>query len=253
MKGYDLLVKHIPELNKTAGKYKLAGIGFGVFALTTTYFIITDQIPTWTIDSQIVVMALGFLFVSRMFTQKKAFIEKYKDMAYSYAFGRFAVPGLAIIFAAIVHIAYMNGPKFTQPTFVMITTILGWYLLIVGALLWIRSAFTIGLDQLAMLYVYFPEEGDMKNSNIYGILRHPVYAGALRVCIGLALLNTGIYALSFAILLPLGLTGWIRLVEEKELIERFGGSYLDYRNSTPAFWPRVRDAGRFYRFLMTGN
>ncbi|HET7145531.1 MAG TPA: methyltransferase [Anaerolineales bacterium] len=253
MKGYDVLLKHVPELNKRSGKYKFAGIGFGAFALTTAYFIITDQIPTWTIDSQIVVMALGFLLVSRLFTRKKALIEKFKDMAYSYAFGRFALPGLAVIFAAIVHIAYMNGPKFTQPTFVTISTVLGWYLLIVGALLWIRSAFTIGLDHLAMLYVYFPEEGGMKNTNIYGVLRHPVYAGALRVCIGLALLNTGIYALSFAILLPLGFTGWIRLVEEKELIERFGGSYLDYRRRIPAFWSRFRDIGHFFTFLFTGR
>lgn len=203
MKGYDILVKHVPKLNESSGKYKFAGIVSAAFAVTTAYFIITDKIPTWTIDSQIVVMALGFLLVSRLFTQKQAFIEKYKEMAYAYAFGRFALPGLAIIFAAIVHIAYMNGPKFTQPTFVTITTILGWYFLFVGTLLWIRSVFTIGLDHLAMLYVYFPEEGSMKNTNIYGILRHPVYAGALRVCIGLALLNTGIYALSFVILLPL--------------------------------------------------
>lgn len=253
MKGYDVLVKHVPELNERSGKYKFAGLVCGVFTLTTAYFFITDQIPTWTIDSQIVVMALGFLLVSRLFTQKQSFIEKYKAKAYTYAFGRFVLPGLAIIFAAIVHIAYMNGPKFTQPAFITIATILGWYLLFVGALLWIRSAFTIGLGHLSMLYVYFPEEGIMKNTNIYGILRHPVYAGALRVCIGLALLNTGIYALSFAILLPLGFTGWIRLVEEKELIERFDGSYLDYRRQIPAFWPRFRDIGNFFIFLFTGR
>jgi len=72
------------------------------------------------------------------------------------------------------------------------------------------------------------------------------------VGIGLALLNGNANAIAFAILMPLGLTGWIRLVEEKELIERFGQSYLDYRKRIPAFWPRLPDFGVFFKFLITG-
>ena len=101
--------------------------------------------------------------------------------------------------------------------------------------------------------IYHPEEGQIIESNIYGILRHPVYAGALRVCIGLALLNGNANSIAFTIFVPLGLTGWIRLVEEKELIERFGQSYLDYRKRIPAFWPRLRDMGKFFTFLFTGR
>ena len=71
--------------------------------------------------------------------------------------------------------------------------------------------------------------------------------------IGLALLNGNANAIAFAILIPLGFTSWIRLVEEKELIERFGRSYIEYRNRTPAFWPHLRDLGKFYKFLFTGK
>jgi len=45
----------------------------------------------------------------------------------------------------------------------------------------------------------------------------------------------------------------VRLVEEKELIERFGQSYLDYRKRIPAFWPRPRDLGGFFKFLLSGE
>jgi protein-S-isoprenylcysteine O-methyltransferase Ste14 len=252
IKGLDALAKHIPELNSTRGRIKIAGIALGFFALTTAYFLISDNIPTWTIDSEIVVFALGFLLVSRAFTQKKLFIERYKENAYQHAALRFIFPGISVIFAAIAHIAYMNGPKFIPSAATALMHILGWYWLIVGALLWIRSALTFGVDNLALLYVYYPEEGRMVNTEIYKILRHPVYAGAMCVGLGLALLNTGIFALSFIPFLPLGFFGWTRLVEEQDLLERFP-DYAAYRKKTPAFWVKPRDIPSFFKFLITGS
>jgi protein-S-isoprenylcysteine O-methyltransferase Ste14 len=74
----------------------------------------------------------------------------------------------------------------------------------------------------------------------------------MRVGLGLALLNSGIFALSFMPFLPLGFFGWIRLVEEKDLIERFS-DYAEYRKRTPAFWVKPQDIGKFFKFLITGN
>jgi protein-S-isoprenylcysteine O-methyltransferase Ste14 len=252
IKGLDALAKHFPESNSTGGRLKLAGIVFGSFALTTAYFLISDQIPTWTIDSQIVVFALGFLFVSRAFTQKKLFIEKYKENAYQQAALRFIFPGVSILFAAVAHIAYMNGPKFAPSIITTFAHILGWYWLIVGAILWIRSALAFGLDNLAFLYLYHPEQGKIVNTNIYNIMRHSIYAGAMRIGLGLALLNTGIFALSFIPFLLLGFFGWVRLVEEKDLIERFP-DYLEYRKKIPAFWVKPRDIISFWKFILVGD
>lgn len=252
IKGIDKLARHVPELNTAGGRFKIAAYAFGIFTLTTIYFILTDQIPTWTLDSQIVVMALGYLLLSRFFTQKKKYIEKYKEAAYRRAFGHFALPALAMIFAALAHMAYMNGPVFTQPILVTIFTWAGWLFVGIGVLLFLRAITTFGVDNLTMLYVYFPEESQIINSSIYGIVRHPVYAGALRVGIGLALLNMGIYALTFAILLPLGLFGWIRLVEEKELLERIP-NYAEYRKNVPAFFPYPNKIFGFFNFVITGN
>ena len=109
------------------------------------------------------------------------------------------------------------------------------------------------MDNLTLLYVYYPEEGRIVDSSIYSILRHPIYASAIRVWMGLALLNGNANSIIFSIFVPLGLAGWIRLVEEKELIERFGQSYADYRKRIPAFWPRLRDLGKFFKFLLTGG
>jgi protein-S-isoprenylcysteine O-methyltransferase Ste14 len=251
IKGLDTLVKHFPEM----ASLKFALIVLGTFSLTTVYFLLSDRIPTWTIDSQIVVFALGFLIVRRAFTQRAALIEKYGKDAYQQAAMRFIFPGVSILFAAIAHTAYMgdvNKMIFTQGVFPKIAHILGWYWVVVGALLWIRSVLTFGIDNLALLYLYHPQEGRIVKTDIYRILRHPVYAGIIRLCIGLALLNTGIFALSFIPFLPLLFFGWVRLVEEKELLERLP-DYAAYRDKTPAFWVKPRDIPAFFKFLIFGR
>jgi protein-S-isoprenylcysteine O-methyltransferase Ste14 len=252
-KGMEILAKHVPELNSAGGRARIAIYAFFLFALVTVYFIITDNIPTWSIDSQIIIVGLGFLVTKLFFSRKQVYKEKFNNLAYRSAFAHYYIPGLALIIAAIAHTGYMNGPLIPQGWWTIVFFALGWFMLCIGAILWIRSIFIFGADNLALLYVYHPEEGRIIDSNIYRILRHPVYAGVLRVGIGLALLNGNANAIAFAILMPLGLTGWIRLVEEKELIERFGQSYLDYRNHIPAFWPRFRDMGKFFIFLFTGK
>ena len=252
-KGMNILSKHVLELNSSGGKTRIVLYGIFLFTTVTAYFIITDNIPTWSIDSQIIIVALGFFVLSLYFSRKQIYKAKYKELAYRNAFAHFIMPGLALIMAAIAHAGYMNGPFVPQGWWTVIFYMLGWFILCIGAILWIRSIFVFGADNLAWLYVYHPEAGNFINSNIYSILRHPIYAGVVRVGIGLALLNGNANAIAFAILLPLGFTGWVRLVEEKELIERFGQSYLEYRKRTPAFWLRPSDLGKFFTFIFTGR
>ncbi len=252
MKGLDALTRHVPELNSTGGFIKIVLYFLSVFALTSLYFILTDRIPTWSIDSQILIMALGYLVLNFFFSRKKQYQEKYGELAYRKAFAHYAIPGLGIMLGAFVHAGYMNGPYVPRGWWTNIFVAGGWLFLITGAILFVRSVFTFGVDNATMLYVYYPQEGRIVNSSIYGILRHPLYAGALRAMIGLALLNGNGNSIVFALFPQLLVTGWLRLVEEKELIERFGQSYLDYRRRVPAFWPKLRDIGAYLRFLITG-
>jgi protein-S-isoprenylcysteine O-methyltransferase Ste14 len=253
IKGMDALAKHVPELNSTGGKTRITLYALGLLALVTTYFIITDNIPTWSIDSEIIISSLGFLILSFFFSRKQAYKEKYKELAYRNAFAHYAMPGLGLIFGAVAHAGYMNGPFVPIGWWTIVFFALGWFMVFIGAILWIRSVSRFGVDNLTLLYVYYPEEGRIVDSSIYNMLRHPIYASALRVWIGLALLNGNGNSIIFSIFVPLGFTGWIRLVEEKDLIERFGQSYAEYRKRVPAFWPRFRDIGKFFKFLIIGK
>ena len=115
------------------------------------------------------------------------------------------------------------------------------------------AVLVFGIDNLTMLYVYFPEESQLVNHRIYTILRHPAYSAVQYIAFGLALLNGNWFALACALIIAFGLWGWVRLVEEKELIERFGQAYVEYRQHVPPFLPRLRDLGGFFGFLIAGG
>ena len=255
IKGLEELRNHVPDLRSPVRSAWIGILAATIFTLMSDFYILVNRIlPIWGPDGQIIFTTIGFLLLRMFFTRKKVYIERYGDLAYRNAFGRFALPGLMLIFASVAYTGYIPGPRIPISWWASVTPYLGWYFLLVGVTLWIRTILTFGLDNLAMLYVYFPERGHRVASSMYEMLRHPVYAGVLRLGMGLAFLNGNIFAIIFGLLiLPLGLNAWVRLVEEKELIERFGNDYVEYRKVTPAFWPRLNNLGKFYHFLLKGD
>ena len=253
-KGMDQLRKHVPDLQTRGGEARAGLAMLGMIALVTFFFILMDHIfPAWALENEIIVMALGFFVMSQFFSQKKRYQQKYGELAYRNAFAHFVIPGLGIILASVFHNGYMPGPEIPSGLWwENVLVALGWVSIIVGVGLWFRGIMAFGADNLALLYVYYPEEGRLVDSNIYSVLRHPTYAGILRIGIGLGLLNANWYSFIIALLMPLGMTGWIRLVEEKELLERFP-NYADYRKRVPAFFPKPKDLGKFFRFLINGG
>ena len=255
LKGIQELREHVPDLRSPIHSAWIGVFAIGIFGLVTLFFVYVKQIiPDWSLDGQVILITIGFLLLRMFFTNKKTFIFRYGDLAYRNAFLRFVLPGLAIIFAGVAHIAFMPGPALPNLWWwASLLPFAGWYFVLVGTALWTRSILAFGLDNLTMLYVYYPKEGRRVNNSIYGVLRHPIYAGVLRLSFGLALLNGNAFAIFFGVLLiPMGLTAWVRLVEEVELIERFGNEYIEYRKATPAFWPRLRDLWKLFRFLVRG-
>jgi len=253
-KGVQELRAHVPDFSSPARIIWIGVLAMGAFSLTTIFFIFVKRyIPDWSLDGQVIIITLGFLLMRMFFTHKKTYMLRYGELAYRNAFFHFALPGLALVFASVAHIGYMPGPTLPRLWWTSLFPIAGWYFVLLGATLWIRAILAFGIDYLTMLYVYYPEKSRRVDNNIYAVIRHPVYAGVLRLGIGLALLNGNAFSLFFGLLLlPFGLTAWTRLVEERELIERFGSDYAEYRKTIPAFWPRLRDLGQFFSFILKG-
>lgn len=253
LKGLDALRAHIPETGGSMGPWRPVLALALVFLLTTLFFIAADRgFAEWMPDGEIVVLALGFLILSRFYSQRENYRRKYGALAFQKATANFSIPGLGIVAASIAHLAYIAGPGIPNIWWRPWLIALGWILLLVGVGLWLRAAQALGIDNGAMLYVYYPEEGRLLEDKIYGLIRHPIYSAALDMAFGLALIYANWYALLVALIMPIFFFGWARLIEEPELIKRFP-SYLDYRKRVPAFGPRPIHWLEFFGYLISGH
>jgi protein-S-isoprenylcysteine O-methyltransferase Ste14 len=254
IKGLDQLRKHVPDFNSPFGVLRILFLPVLLIFLVSTLLTTGGRAgPFWALLIEIVFGGLGFFWIYPFFRFKVDFKARYGPLAYSKAVSRFGYPGVAIIATVVARIGSIPGPGIPHPWWYDILPALGWALIAVSLLLFLRVLQTFGVDNLTMVYVYFPEEGRLVNHQIYNVLRHPAYAGTQRLAIGLALLNGNWFALASALIFVLGLSGWVRLVEERELIERFGPAYVEYRQRVPAFWPRRGDLRGFFTFLVAGR
>jgi protein-S-isoprenylcysteine O-methyltransferase Ste14 len=254
MNDSDALLAHVPELRSPLRRVIAASVAVGSFAAATAAMVAVDSLwPSWTALGQVITILAGFGWAGQFFWRRKEYKARWGAIAYRNAFARHMLPGLPVMFAAIAHNAYVPGEPVLNGWWAPITSMLALYLFVVGALLYVRAYAAFGVDNLSMLYVYFPSEGRLVDSSIYSVLRHPAYAGVVRIGLAFGLWRGTGFSIFFGLFMPIGLTLWLRLVEEPELIERFGESYAEYRRKVPAFWPRLRDMGTFWRFLITGQ
>jgi protein-S-isoprenylcysteine O-methyltransferase Ste14 len=254
IQGLGQLRKYIPDLNTPLGVMRVFLLPVTLFLLVTAALNTASHTwPVWPLVGEVALGSLGFLLLYLFVQHKDNFKARFGPLAYSQAARWLGFPGVAIISAVVARIRYIPGPEIPHQWWHIAVPALGWVLIAVGALLALRAVQTFGADYLVMLYVYFPEESHLVDRKIYTVLRHPAYAALQQITFALALLNGNWFAIACALIFALGLWGWVRLVEEKELIERFGPAYIEYRQRVPAFWPRLRQLNGFFEFLMVGS
>ena len=81
-------------------------------------------------------------------------------------------------------------------------------------------------------------KGKLVNDGIYRYIRHPQYLGFLLLTLGMNVqYTTGLTLLMWPLLIVL----YYRLarIEEKEVEEKFGEEYRQYKQKTPMFFPRL--------------
>jgi protein-S-isoprenylcysteine O-methyltransferase Ste14 len=82
-------------------------------------------------------------------------------------------------------------------------------------------------------------KGKLLREGIYGVVRHPRYlsAGIGIVADALFVNYLGLYILLVAVIPP---GCWLLVLEERELLDRFGDAYREYQRDVPRFIPRRR-------------
>ncbi|MGQ9723718.1 MAG: methyltransferase, partial [Candidatus Jordarchaeum sp.] len=52
-------------------------------------------------------------------------------------------------------------------------------------------------DYIAVLYLYYPEESELQEYEIYSVLRHPTYSGGILIFLGAVFARFSVYSLLF--------------------------------------------------------
>jgi protein-S-isoprenylcysteine O-methyltransferase Ste14 len=83
------------------------------------------------------------------------------------------------------------------------------------------------------------KEGKLVTTGLYGVIRNPQYVGFLLITLGLNVMWLTIITL---ILWPILAVLYWRLSkrEDKDMEEKFGQEFIDYKNRVPGFLPRLR-------------
>jgi len=254
LQGLDRLSAHLPDLRSPGRRLAMVLMGFACFAAATAAMLAVDlYYPAWTLAGQLGVILVAVLLFSQFFVQRSPLQARYGNLAYRHAFVAFVLTALPMIWAAIFHTAYLPGERAVADWAAPVALIIGAYLSATAILLFARTVFAFGADNLAMLYVYYPAEGRVVKSSIYSLIRHPLYSAVVHLGLALGLWRGTWSSVAFGLFMPLGLMVYLRCLEEADLIKRFGEGYARYRTEVPAFVPLWRDVGRFWNFLVTGK
>ncbi len=127
-----------------------------------------------------------------------------------------------------------------------------WPLAIPGLILF---AVGIWIDRLAKRHLKFSvlagvpelrtagERGRLLRDGIYGRVRHPRYLGIVVSVVGTALITNYLVMYVVAAFALVGIYGVV-VLEERELVERFGDEYRAYQAAVPRFLPRLGGRAR---------
>lgn len=83
-------------------------------------------------------------------------------------------------------------------------------------------------------------QGRIQKTGAYGIVRHPMYTGAIMI-----FLFSPQYSRSWIVVRIISIAYFVlgTLIEEKRLKGKFGREYIDYMKDVPMLIPRIRRAG----------
>ncbi|MFW9958220.1 MAG: methyltransferase family protein [Candidatus Odinarchaeota archaeon] len=282
MKGLNKLREKLPNYQgKRIVIFPLAGIIASLVAYL--FLIVLDILPRVFNGVEVLVAVepfipflgslfvatIGFLLIGTLWSKRDSMKEKYGNLAYQRMIPRgvvgvFLIPPLVFhAFTSIRSLLLIDpvNPLTRQWSYpllqllgvpsevdIWLRAILSGLFIIFGALTVRSAVLTFGLDYMTVVYLYFPEESEVVDHEIYSILRHPAYFGGVLLAIASLVSRFTIYSIILSIMTYLVFRLQARR-EEKELVGRFGDSYRDYMKRVPALYVRLRDIPTYLRFL----
>jgi len=146
---------------------------------------------------------------------------------------------LAIPFLIIVVSSYIDQrlhlPKFFDG---LINSVVGLLFIVVG---WLFANWTVKVQFSLGKGTPIPLMATQKLivKGPYAYCRNPMTLGTAIFYLGIAIWTGSFSAVGLGLVYPVGISIYIKLIEEGELEERFGSEYLEYKKSTPFLIPSL--------------
>lgn len=282
MKGLDKLKEKLPDYQ--GGKIRrFLAIAFFVIFGSLAFQLLMDSLPRifkeiaflqilapfTPILGSLSILSIGFMLVYSFWRVRTKYLSEFGDLAYQKAF-KFVVTGIPMVISVVVHSFfptdfivlfedtqnlswYLANPIFDiflnfSMVLFLIRLVIFFLLAGIGFLFAFKTLKVFGIDYMALVYVYYPEESKLQKHEIYSILRHPTYHGLVLIIISSIFLRFSLYSIVYFLIFLIGINLHIKLVEERELIQRFGESYKNYKEDVPAFIVRFKNLKKYFFF-----
>jgi protein-S-isoprenylcysteine O-methyltransferase Ste14 len=128
---------------------------------------------------------------------------------------------------------WLHLPKFRYG---LVTSVAGLIFIVIGWLFanWtVKAQFSIGKGTPIPLMA----TQKLVTKEPYTYCRNPMTLGTALFYLGVAIWLGSFSAIGLGLVYPVGILTYIKLIEEKELEERFGSEYLEYKKRTPFLIP----------------
>lgn len=131
---------------------------------------------------------------------------------------------------ALVKFDMLGGGKVNGKPAAILFVITGILCIAGGVALWCAAVFGARIDIKI-------KSNRLATDGVYALVRNPIYSAFLFICTGALLFCRNLYILILPPLFWLYLTVFMKLTEEKWLIERFGDEYAAYCKRVNRFIP----------------
>ncbi len=172
--------------------------------------------------------------------------KKWSEREYSKAQRMIGLVFGGIIFWIIIPLFIVVGSVFVDPWLSLprfwhrwINTILALVLMVAG---WLFANWTVKVQFSFGKGTPIPLMATQKLvvKRPYTYCRNPMALGTTAFYFGVAIWTGSLSALGLSLFYPVGILIYIKLIEEKELEQRFGLEYLEYKRRTPFLIPHFR-------------
>ena len=245
--AYDLLRRKVPELGSPWKALLILALSLAGFGVCMAFFLCFDRALPWgSLISQFVVALVATGLSYRHYSRADHYQATHSVLAYRHSLYNYVIPILVTWYACCFHPLLIGGPPLLPR----------WLALIIGALFLAmvpltrvhlnRAGVELTTQGTDILTVLADEERPLRGE-IYGYIRHPLYFALVCCALGCGWLRNNLLALLAALMVLVPVLVAVML-EDRQLVARYGEAQQRYIRQTGALFPR-RDLAGFVKLF----